>query len=692
MAYTVSSTYHTKIKDGVSPQDFMLSDAEAMFNILSSSDGDFVAGTPSISRSVCESQDFTLGECPAATLSVTLANPYGDGIEFWSKRGNLSLGTNVWARAGIGVRLSTATPGSGDPALASNKCGIAVQIGNTTKNIYVNSSGRLYVGSSYATGYSNAVSIHARVSGTTATVYVTQVGTSSTTVETMPVTASTSSMPTRTNVTPSVSGPMLRRLKTRGCAVYDAAGFPTKKTVYDSDTTSHTETWEYCPVGYYLMKVPKYNLHSATIAVNDAMDPLSLLDVNLKELAEANHFSIGGDDDNPVYADSIINAICTAKGISQVSSYSNSPYVITVGEEAVTSDTTCRQFFRWVGERAGHLWRVDPLGRLETYTPPSFGNSDYTLTDDYLVAGYEIYNEFVDKPEKFVVYYGDDQTYTSQASTLTRDDYLKITGNPLYISPDDASPEMPWLTYSALPFPSYQIVDCTSVSADPSYGYGDAIKISTTTNYQSYIMRETLTFGIRVVAHYVSSGSNTRTDTESNAYTGMMIDGLQGQINTMPELINSTVEGTVNQTLADALAQGGDISNAIANATNGLISETVFNQAVTAIEQNLVTADTIQQWIAEALNAYDERLTQYLQWDDTTGLSLKAIDQEGQQAPTFLNLLNNRLAFFYGEAMPAWMTSDTFNINNMIAHESVSLVGLIMQKVTIGSTIHLRLS
>ena len=84
MAYTVSSAYHTAIKDGVSPQDFMLVDTEAPFNVLSSNDGDFVAGSPSIVRSVCESTDFTLGECPAATLSAAVLNTYGDTAEFWS--------------------------------------------------------------------------------------------------------------------------------------------------------------------------------------------------------------------------------------------------------------------------------------------------------------------------------------------------------------------------------------------------------------------------------------------------------------------------------------------------------------------------------------------------------------------------------------------------------------------------------
>lgn len=689
MAYTVSASYHTAIKDGVSTQDFMLSDRDAVFNVLSTIDGDFVAGTPSISRAVCESQDFTLGECPAASLSATLANPYGDAIEFWSKRGTANLGTNVWARAGIGVRLSTATPGSSSPAAATNKCGIALTFGNTTKNVYVNSNGRLYINTSYnsSQSYSDAMSIHARyVSSTSCLVYI---GMASGKVYTITVTSSTTTVPSSTEVTSSISGPMVRRMQTRGAVVYDAAGFPKSRTVYDTDSTSHTETWEYCPVGLYFVKVPKYNLHSATIAITDAMDPISLLDTNLKELSEANHFDLTGPADN------IVNAICTAKGIAQASSYSNSPYTITVGEEAITSDTTCRQFFRWVGERAGHLWRVDPIGRLEAYTPPAFNNSDYTLTDDYLVAGYEIYNEFVDKPEKFVVYYGDDQTYTSQASTLTRDDYLKITGNPLYVSPDDASPEMPWLTYSQLPFPSYQIVDCTSVSADPSYGYGDAVKVTTTADYQSYIMRETITFGIRAVAHYVSSGSNTRTDTESQAYTGMMISSFGDQIGDLAGevgTIGDQIPGIVEQTLLEALGPDGSIGDAIAEATEGLVSETVFATTIEGLAGSIVTQETIQQLIQAAIDAYDENLTQYLQWDDQTGLSLKAIDTEGQQAPTYLNLLNNRLAFFYGESMPAWMTSDTFNINNLLVQNSASILGLIMQKVDVSGVIHLRLS
>lgn len=689
MAYTVSASYHTAIKDGVSPQDFMLSDRDAVFNILSTTDGDFVAGSPSISRSVCESQDFVLGECPSATLSATLANPYGDGIEFWSKRGTANLGTNVWARAGIGVRLSTATPGSSSPAAATNKCGIALTFGSTTKNVYVNSNGRLYINTSYnsSQSYSDAMSIHARyVSSTSCLVYI---GMASGKVYTITVTSSTTTVPSSTEVTSSISGPMVRRMQTRGAVVYDAAGFPKARTVYDTDSTSHTETWEYCPVGLYFVKVPKYNLHSATIAITDAMDPISLLDCNLKELAEANSITLEGP------ADSIVNAICTAKGIAQASAYSNSPYTITVGAEAITSDTTCRQFFRWVGERAGHLWKVDPIGRLATYTPPAFSDSDYTLTDEYLVAGYEIYNEFVDKPEKFVVYYGDDKTYTSQASTLTRDDYLKITGNPLYVSPDSESPEMPWLTYSQLPFPSYQIVDCTSVSADPSYGYGDAIKVTTTADYQSYIMRETITFGIRAVAHYVASGSNTRTDTESQAYTGMMISSIGEQVDDIAgtvDTIGDQIPGIVDQTIQDAVGPGGIIGGAIATATEGLVSQTTFESTVEGLTNSIITAATIQEWISSAIAEYNKNLTQFLEWDDVKGLSLKAKDEEGQQAPTYLNLINNRLAFFYGESMPAWMTSDTFNINNLIVQNSASILGLIMQKVDVSGVTHLRLS
>ena len=271
--YTVSSNYHERVADGVSPQDFFLFDAEAPFNTLSSLDGDFITGSPSIQRSVCESTDFTLGETPSASLSVSISNPYGDAIQFWSKRGSSALSKNVWARAGIGVMLSSTSPAS-----VTTKADITITFsGGTTKRIYVDSQGRLYVGTSYVSGFANAVSIHAvYASSTSCTVYI---GLATNIVYAMTVTSSTTGVPVRTDVTLQFSAPMLRKLcQMRGCAVYDSNGFPKLRTVYDTENVSHSETWEYCPVGQYLMKYPKYNLHSAVIDIIDAMDAIALLD------------------------------------------------------------------------------------------------------------------------------------------------------------------------------------------------------------------------------------------------------------------------------------------------------------------------------------------------------------------------------------------------------------------------------
>ena len=730
MSFTVSSAYHTAIKDGISPQDFILVDTQSPMNYLSTNDGDFVAGTPTIRRSVCEAQDFTMGECPSASLTVTVANPYGDANQFWSKRGVAGLSTVVIGRAGIGVQTAKsiyetsqnlrldlfAESGdiyvtssgilvikdsagasltgstldltnvsevsiSGSTMTISSPNAVAVYINNGTLTIW--HGGNTYTSS----GYSNAVSLSAVYqSSTSAYVYI---GMSNGTLKRMTVTSTVSSMPAVSTLSGSdlPGGVMLRKMTSGSRSiVFDAFGFPSVVRSYSNGICTE-EAWEYCPVGVYIVNPPKYSLHSAIIDINDAMDLMSLMDVNLKELAEANSFSLDQS------ADAIVNAICTAKSIPQVSTYSLDPYTVPVTADMITADTTCRQFLKWVGERAGHLWRIDPVGRLEVYRPADFAPAtDYKLTDTYLVAGYEIYNEFVDPPEKLIVYYGEDNNWTSQASIPTREDYYKISGNPLYADPNAESPVLPWLTYDSIPLKPYQLADCTTVSADPSYGYGDALIVSTTADFKTYIMQETITFGIRAMAHYVATGSETRTDVSASS-TGVVIGAMSERIDEIPETIGETiVTPLINQTLEDALAEGGAIEAAISSATEGLISASDVDAQLDEIRAGMVSAATIQQWIAEAVNALSDDLHQYLSWDDVTGLSIKAVDENGQQAPTFLNLLNNRLAFMYNEAMPAWMTANTFNINNLVVQETASLAGLIVQLVTVGSTIHLRLS
>ena len=499
MAYSVSSSYHSKILDGMSAQDFMIVDTGIAGNYLSALDGDFVVGTPTVRRSVCESQDFTFGECNSSSLSFSMMNLYGDSIEYWGKRGDSNLSSRFPSRAGIGVLLST-----GSSTTTTDKARVTLTFsGGTTTSVYVNSQGRLYVGSAYATGYSNAIGLHAFLldSGWYWVFLVMSGGV----VYRMTVEASTTSVPTRTEVTSLLSSRMKRKWNKQGSSVHDRLGFPTSKTIFESTTSYYTETWEYCPVGTYMMEPPKYDIHANYIDITDAMDCISLLDTNLKELASANSFSLTAE------AATIINNVASAVGLPMASAYTTSAS-LPVTEDMISADVSARQLFKWVGERCSHMWKTDALGRLVTYVQPTFSgaNTDYTLDDSRLAVGYTVYNEFVDPPEKLVIYYGDDETYTSAASTLTRTDYYKISGNPLFVDP--STDALAWPTYNSLPLKSYQTMSCTTVAADPSYGAGDCFYISTTNDYATYIMTETLSFGVRVTASYEATGSNTRLD------------------------------------------------------------------------------------------------------------------------------------------------------------------------------------
>jgi len=508
MAYSVSSSYHSKILDGLSTQDFMIVDTGIAGNYLSSLDGDFVVGSPSVRRSVCEAQDFTFGECNSSSLSVSLMNLYGDAIEYWGKRGDSNLSSRFPSRAGVGVLLS-----SGSATTTTDKARVTLTFsGGTTKQVYVNSQGRLYVGTAYATGYSNAIGLHAFLldSGSYWVFLVMSGGT----VYRMNVEASTTTVPTRTEVTSVLSSRMKRKWNRQESSVSDRLGFPTSKTIFDSTTSYHTETWEYCPVGTFLMEPPKYDIHSNFIDITDAMDCISLLDTNLKELASANNFSLNAE------AATIVNNVASAVGLPMASAYTTSAS-LPVTEDMITADVSARQLFKWVGERCSHMWKTDALGRLVTYVQPTFAgaNTDYTLDDSILAVGYTVYNEFVDPPEKLVIYYGDDLTYTSAASSPTRTDYYKISGNPLFVDP--ATDALAWPTYNSLPLKSYQTMSCTAIMADPSYGAGDCFYISTTADYATYIMTETLSFGIRVMASYEATGSNTRLDLSAVAPRGV---------------------------------------------------------------------------------------------------------------------------------------------------------------------------
>lgn len=628
MSYSVTAAYHTAIKDGVSPQDFMLVDAESPFNNLSAIDGDFVAGTPTVRRSVCESTDFMLGECPSATLNASIMNNYSDGIEFWTKRGASGLSTTVPGRAGIGVQLGkviyesqqdlrvdlfsasgdiyvlpsgvlviTANAGaslSGTDLNLSNVSEVSITDTNMTIDsgtataIFINNGTLTVAQGSFtftASGYGDVVSVSA-VYQTATSAYV-YLGYADSTIKRMLVTTGMAEMPTISTLSGDdlPGGAMVRKMsELNRSIVYDAYGFPTIIRTYTNGICTE-EYWEYCPVGVYVIKIPKYSYLATSIDIVDAMDFMSLLDTNLKELATASEFSLDQS------ADAIVNAICTAKNIPQTTSYSLGQYTIPVTEDMVGADTSCRQFFKWVGERAGHLWRMTADGFLETYVPADFTENDYLLTDDYLAAGYQIYNQYVTPPEKLIVDYGENLTWTSQALSPTKDDYYKISANPLFVSPTVESPVLPWLTYDELPFKSYQLADCVTVSADPSYGYGDALLISTDAVYSVYIMQETITFGIRAMAEYVATGSEERLDYGS--YT--VADAIAAAALARAESSDTTAEA--------ALAAAQDASSAAGSA------QSAVDELGNTVAQYSETVGEIQDELSEMGNQVGDTAT-----------------------------------------------------------------------------------
>ena len=167
---------------------------------------------------------------------------------------------------------------------------------------------------------------------------------------------------------------------------------------------------------------------------------------------------------------------------------------------------------------------------------------------------------------------------------------------------------------------------------------------------------------------------------------------IYAQLNEMPGQITAEVNGMIDQTLQDALSDGGSISGAIDSATSEFIRTSDIIPALNDINTRLVDADTINLWISQAVSSLSAELAQYIVYSPDTGLMIKAIGQDGQQSQTYLRLLNDLLAFMYGDTMPAWMTHDTFNINNLMVQKSASLVGLIIQEVIIGNISHLRIS
>lgn len=230
--------------------------------------------------------------------------------------------------------------------------------------------------------------------------------------------------------------------------------------------------------------------------------------------------------------------------------------------------------------------------------------------------------------------------------------------------------------------------DTVHVYFDPLNITADARIVQTDYNVLQDKYNNVRIGSIRTTLSYTILGMKDMAVDESKTRMG----AIYAQLNEMPGQITAEVNGMIDQTLQDALSEGGSISGAIDSATNGFVRTSDIIPALNEINTRLVDADTINLWISQAVNSLSAELAQYIVYSPDTGLMIKAIGQDGQQSQTYLRLLNDLLAFMYGDTMPAWMTHDTFNINNLMVQKSASLVGLIIQEVIIGNISHLRIS
>lgn len=193
---------------------------------------------------------------------------------------------------------------------------------------------------------------------------------------------------------------------------------------------------------------------------------------------------------------------------------------------------------------------------------------------------------------------------------------------------------------------------------------------------------------VRASLSYTILGMKDMAIDESNTRMG----AIWSRLTEIPGEITTEVGNMIDQTLQSALEEGGDIADAIGNATEGLIKQSDVVAMINEITTRLVDSETIQQMITAAVGELSNYIAQYLVYDPSLGLLIKAITTDGQQSATYLRLMNNLLAFMYNDSMPAWMTSDAFNINNLIVQKTAYLIGLILQEVQINGVTHLRIS
>lgn len=474
----VSQAFHEKIKDGYTRQDFLLVDSVgSSLNgkmWLRWLDGDFSADGIEIHRAVNEATDMTLGECPAATISFKLMDPYNDLLSWWDYYTNFEHTSWTWARAFVGVLLNSeaAPPGmsfaditivGSDTGLTVN--GVQTSITEKVNGVHVvNWSNTLYWANVYCENTVYGVWID--LDGTVAAVE-----------------DNTSEYPIF----------MLRRMREHPQYIYqELNGTGVPKYIWHDGVK---EEWEYCILGTYKLPRPKNTL-DVELTVADAFDKMAEFDRGLYETWTGLPTVTW-----PQTVGNIATQISTLCGVSYISSDTT-----PVSRNPFSDNTTCRQVMKWAAERGGKMLYASPLGTLEEWYPV-FANPVTFVPSQIEEGSYSIEDYQIPVPDALEVRTTDDKVY----AVGTGDNLYTISGNPFFEIGVGT-----WPTVATVSFPQYDPVTFRVIDADPSFGYGDCFTVTLMDRQgqnvikNGFVMRETLTFDGRVHAEYESSGNEVR--------------------------------------------------------------------------------------------------------------------------------------------------------------------------------------
>ena len=454
MFYTTSA-FKTNIKDGVSPQDFMLlgiEKGEPVRGFFSALDGDFTYNGVTLEQDVCQSEDLKFGGTPAGALSFELMNTNKVLSDFpWGK---------MVAYMGVKVDEATISPNSSTYSFVS--------FNSTT---YTGRSDGVYNGSTKI--YSSSVPITGLI-GDGIGGRLIALGKGVCVVFDISDDSYTSFTPHRLMAKKMMNG--LSIVFTSYTVAASGSVLRTRRYNVEKKTS---ETYEYVNLGMYMIERPD-SLQNAVITVNDANNVLSLLDVDATSFLDNITY--------PVTVGAFTAALLNGLNIDVVapsSGWSTSIASNPFGNASYTK----RDLLGFVAEFLGCVIAFDGCYKPSSsyvlspcvlkFVPPCGSTSQETVAwgniKEQTLAVKDYTTPLISKVQLKT---SDGSTVESSISRDASDNGIyQISGNPLLNSiPSQVT------TAAALGKFAFNPTTCDVIAADPSIEMGDIVTVKTAEN------------------------------------------------------------------------------------------------------------------------------------------------------------------------------------------------------------------